>query len=179
MNKLLKTGFIYSLFLIVYLSLSYGISKERQPDNQTKKQQILAMYQAYKSKSFPKIPDISAEDLIELKKQEKIILVDVRAPKEWKVCMIPEAITAREFEKNMDRHKENKIIIPYCTIGYRSGLYTQKLLKKNVNTFNLIGGVLAWAHVKQKFVSSDGDSFRVHVHTKEWNLLPQGYKPVW
>jgi rhodanese-related sulfurtransferase len=178
MNKLLKIDFIYFLFLMVYLLLSYGIAEGQQPEDQIKKQQMQAMYQAYKTKSFPKIPDISAEDLVELKKQEKIILVDVRTPEGWKVSMIPEAITAREFEKNMDRYKENKII-PYCTIGYRSGLYTQKLLKKNVNAFNLIGGVLAWAFAEQKFVGSDGDSLRVHVYDKKWNLLPQGYKAVW
>jgi hypothetical protein len=52
-------------------------------------------------------------------------------------------------------------------------------LKKNVNAFNLIGGVLAWAFAEQKFVGSDGDSLRVHVYDKKWNLLPQGYKAVW
>jgi hypothetical protein len=63
----------------------------QSPDHDpAKKQLMLDMYQAYKSKSFPNIPDITVEEYLAVKKEEKIVLVDAR---EQEVSMISGAIT--------------------------------------------------------------------------------------
>jgi rhodanese-related sulfurtransferase len=136
------------------------------------------MYQSYKSESFPDIPDISVEELLKFQKKENVILVDVRNPEEWTISMLPGAITKETFMDNIHHYKEY-MIIPYCTIGYRSGLFTKEISKTKLNSKNLRGGVLTWAHAKQKFVNTDGDSQKVHVYGEKWNLLPKGYKAIW
>ena len=169
----------YVLFALVSAFFFVQCGATKIPlDDQAKEQKILAMYQAYKSKSFPNIPDISVMELLKLKSQEKIVLVDVREPREQRVSMIPDAISVSDFEKNFQHYKNEKVVL-YCTIGYRSGLYARKLLKKNVKAMNLAGSVLAWAHAGKTFVGPNGETKRVHVYSKKWNLLPREYEPVW
>ncbi len=177
--KFQKNRFCRFIFaLAVSLFLTQSLIAASRVEDRAKKEQMLEMYQAYKSKSFPNIPDISVEEYLKLKKEEKVVLVDVREPREQEVSMIPGAITKKEFEKDIKKYKNN-IIVLYCTIGYRSGLYTQKLVKKNYKVMNLIGSVLAWAHAGQPFIGPKGETRRVHVYGKKWNLLPRGYEGVW
>ncbi len=133
-------------------------------------------YEGYHKKVFPEVSDLSVEKLLERKKEEKIILVDLRSPKEYGVSMIPGAITAEEFEANREWYKDHKIVT-YCTIGYRSGLYAKKLRRENVEAFNLAGGLLAWAHAGKTFTCTTGETRKVHVYGENWNLLPETYQP--
>lgn len=169
---------IHTFLLVGCLLLIRPLAAQSPIDNHARQQQMLEMYQRYKSKTFPSIPDVSVEEYLALKKQEKIILLDVREFREQQVSIIPGAITKEEFEKDSVRYK-NDMIVLYCTIGYRSGIYTRKLLKRNFQAVNLIGGVLAWAHAGQLFAGLDGETKKVHIYGKKWNLLPQGYEAVW
>jgi len=135
-------------------------------------------YQGYHQKIFPDVPDLSVENLLGRQKNEKIIVVDVRTPEEYGVSMIPGAITAEIFEAKREQYKDHKIVT-YCTIGYRSGLYAKKLRQQNVEAFNLAGGLLSWAHAGKKFTSQTGETQKVHVYGKNWNLLPEAYQPDW
>lgn len=171
-------GNIHMIILAGFILLVQSLAAQTSDDTHAQKQQILEMYQAYKSKSFPGIADITVEEYQALKKEEEIVLVDVREPREQEVSMIPGAINKAEFEKNLSPYQNDTIVL-YCTIGYRSGLYTQKLQKKNYHAMNLIGGVLAWAHAGQLFVGPKGETRRVHVYGEKWNLLPRGYEGVW
>ena len=146
--------------------------------NQARLDKIFKMYESYKKQAFPTAPDVTVATLLQWQQQDSLILVDVRSARERRVSMIPNAISQKEFEKNIDRYKPRKIIV-YCTIGYRSGKQVVRFRKKGMDAYNLIGGVLAWAHAGQKFSASDGDSLRVHVYGKEWNLAPVNYKTVW
>jgi len=139
---------------------------------------IHEMYKSYKEKAFPTAPDVTVEELVQWQKQDSVVLVDVRSPKERRVSMIPGAISQKEFEKSIKQFTGKKIIL-YCTIGYRSGEQVVRMRKKGMDAYNLIGGVLAWAHAGQIFSSPDGDSLRVHVYGKEWNLAPVKYRAVW
>lgn len=177
MNNNSNRIYLFVILFVVYF-FSCAISQNRQLSDEDKLRIIQGMYQSYKSKSFPGIPDISVEELIKIKREKKVILVDVRDPEEWKISMIPGAITKETFLDDLQHYKEY-VIIPYCTIGYRSGLYTKELSDKKLNSVNLRGGVLAWAHAKQIFTSTDGDSQKVHVYSERWNLLPKGYKAIW
>jgi len=177
-QKRIKNQYSTIAAILLFLFLLYGLGYTRDLSDQEKQKKIQEMYAEYKAKDFPYVPDITVEAFQKLKKTNKVILVDVRSEKEQKVSMIPSAITAKEFEKDAERYKDY-IIVVYCTIGYRSGKYVKKLRKKGFNAFNLIGGVLSWAHAGQKFSSPVGDSLKVHVYGKKWNLVPEGYKAVW
>jgi rhodanese-related sulfurtransferase len=171
---------LYSIaaFLIVFLISSEVVASPYREDH-IKKQKMEAMYDSYKKEAFPDIRSLSVELLLTWQEEnEKIVFVDVRTPKERKVSMIPSAIPIEEFEKNLEKYKDYKIVY-YCTIGYRSGLLTKEAEKKSLNAYNLRGGVLAWAHAGQKFVDSEGEPLNVPVYGKKWNLTPQGYHAVW
>ncbi|MFQ5584392.1 MAG: rhodanese-like domain-containing protein, partial [Calditrichia bacterium] len=146
-------------------------------NDEQKKERIQSMYESYKEKSFPDAPGLTAQDYLKLNEEEKIILIDVREKKEMEVSVIPGAITRDEFEDNKDKYRDYKVV-SYCTIGYRSGKYTRKLVKEKFDAYNLVGGVLSWAHAGQKFAAPDGDSLQVHVYGDDWDLLPVGYKSV-
>ncbi|GBD93419.1 hypothetical protein BMS3Abin05_01002 [bacterium BMS3Abin05] len=137
--------------------------------DQKKLEKIHAMYQSYKKRAFPTAPDVTVEKLLQWEKVDSVVLLDVRSAKERRISMIPNAISQKEFEKNIEQYKQHKIIV-YCTIGYRSGKQVVKMRKRGLDAYNLIGGVLAWSHEGQFFSASDGDSLRVHVYGKKWNL---------
>ena len=71
------------------------------------------------------------------------------------VSRIPGAVTAAEFESNLEQYQD-AVAIAYCTIGHRSGLYAQKLQQQGINVFNLEGSLLAWTHAGGELVNAEG-----------------------
>ena len=165
-----------AIVVIIPLScLAFAMSDDRS-DDRTKYRTVQEMYIEYK-KSFPNVPDISAKDAIERKKQGKVIFVDVRKGKEKVVSTLPGAISERELLLNPQKYK-NHLIIGYCTIGYRSGKLAEKLKKHDIRMVNLRGGILAWLHAGGA-VHKDGKPInRVHVFGKKWDLAPFGVETV-
>lgn len=137
---------------------------------------IAEMYDGYRAE-FPDVPEIDAPTLMQ--RRDEVMIVDVRTPEEQAVSMLPGAITQTAFEADKSAYKD-KEIVTYCTIGYRSGLYAETLGEEGFRALNLKGSVLEWAHEGGEFVDPDGiPTQRVHVYGEEWNLLPDGYVPVW
>ncbi len=138
---------------------------------------VMAMYGDYKTE-FPDVPEVLVEELVEKQKNQNVVLVDNRDSDEIEVSMIPGAITGEEFLSNVEDYNDDSIVIAYCTIGSRSGLFAKRLQGKKV--YNLRGGVLAWAHAGKTFIDSQGkQTIRVHVYGPQWDLLPEGYKAIW
>ena len=100
-----------------------------------------------------------------------------RSEKEIEVSMILGAVSKEEFEKNIEIYRSKKLIA-YCTIGFRSSRYVEKLLKKGHNAFNLWGSILGWAHAGGELVKGNQKTRTVHTYGKTWDLLPEGYKGV-
>lgn len=144
--------------------------------NQEKKEKVFSMYQGYK-KDFPKVEDITVEELLEVASTQIVVIVDVREKREQKVSMIPGAITQEEFKENKKDY-QNHLIVPYCTIGYRSGKYAEELQKEKFRVKNLAGSILAWTHAGQDLVNSEGKTKRAHVYGQQWNLVAEGYEGV-
>ncbi len=121
---------------------------------------------------FPDLPEFSNQLLQALSHEEKMsyVLVDVRTPEERNVSIISGAIDDEYFERNMASYQNKKIIV-YCTIGYRSGFYAAALRQKGYDVYNLSGGILGWTHVDGVLVSSQGQiTNEVHVYSRPWNL---------
>ena len=142
-----------------------------------KRNQIEQMYESYK-KSFPRVSDVSPKEAMELRKNQKVVFVDVREAREQEVSMLPGALTREEFLKNMPRYK-GEIIVGYCTISYRSGKLAKKLSKRGVTMLNLRGGILAWVHDGGKVYDRYGETKKIHVYGRKWNLAPGAYATVW
>ena len=164
-------GFL--LCAIVFPSL---LPAEELTDAQ-KLQVVYNMYEEYK-KSFPEVQDITPKQAMELMQSKDVIFVDTRTAKEQKVSMLPDAVTEKDFMKNLEQYK-NRVIIGYCTISYRSGKLARKLRKEGITMLNLKGGMLAWVLEGGKVYDANGETKRVHVYKKKWNYLPEGYEAVW
>jgi rhodanese-related sulfurtransferase len=130
-----------------------------------KRKKIDEMYGKYR-KDFPSVKDISAEELAKR--------LDERA-----VSMIPGAISKAEFEAHRADFAGKPIVV-HCTIGYRSGVYVEKLAAESVDALNLAGSILSWVHAGQPVVDAEGnETHRVHVYGAKWDLLPEGYQALW
>lgn len=140
-------------------------------------QSIMQMYLNYRE-DFHGIKELSVENLLNMQSKAPIILVDVRTDAERAISIIPGAISENEFNQKKENFKGIPIVA-YCTIGYRSGLFAKKIMQEGFLSYNLIGGVLAWAEAGQSFQNNHGKTNLVHVYAEEWNILPIGYKAVW
>lgn len=173
--KGLLTYFVCGLSLVSLIIAPTGWSDELTDEQKLKR--IDDLYRKYK-RSFPDVPDVSVEELMAMKKGKDVVLVDRRKKKEQEVSMLPGALTAREFEENIERYRDKTIVV-YCTIGSRSGHYARGLIEKGLIAYNLRGSILAWIHAGQKLVSEGKETRRVHVYGRRWNLAPKGYEAVW
>lgn len=134
-------------------------------------------YGGLKRLLFPAQPEISVAEWLARPKGRPAVLVDVREPHEQRVSMLPGAITKQDFERHSARYR-SWLVVPYCTIGLRSGLYTRELRGRGFEVRNLAGSALAWAHAGLPFETKGKATRRVHVFNADWNLLPRGYEPV-
>lgn len=165
--------------LAVFVAVGCAQDSESKPDSALE-DEMISMYQEYRAEAYPDAPEIRVREYDSIRTDTNTVLVDVREKKEYAVSIIPGAVTQKEFEKDKDRYKSHQIIV-YCTIGYRSGEYTEKLADEGFSAYNLVGGVLAWAHEGHSFTGLDdgNETNRVHVYGKKWNLVPKGYEAVW
>ncbi|MEM7263470.1 MAG: rhodanese-like domain-containing protein [Planctomycetota bacterium] len=154
-------------------------SGRRAPSTPERNAQVLQLYRDYQAEAFEGVADVSVNDLKSQSGSRALVLVDCREPEEREISVIPGAISREEFDADRERYRDHWIV-PYCTIGYRSGVYTRDLVQNGFEAANLIGGVLSWAHEGGTFVSPAGTSTHdVHVYGPTWNLLPDGYRPFW
>ena len=82
-------------------------------------------------RTFPTVPCIDVEELQQALAQDRVVLVDVRTPPERAVSGIPGAIGVEEFESRA-AELAGAQVVTYCTIGYRSSRYAEKILRRGV-----------------------------------------------
>jgi sodium/bile acid cotransporter 7 len=165
-----------SAFAFITLMGQLSLSSDDLSDRD-KRQKIADMYNGYK-KQFPEVHDISAKKVMTLMAEGNAVFIDIREPREQQVSMLPGAITEKEFINDSAKYKD-AVKIAYCTISYRSGKFSQKLQKEGIPVYNLRGGILAWVHDGGKVYDQNGETHRIHVYGRKWNLGPKRYQAVW
>ncbi len=151
------------------------INPQSAAKNKRKSVEVMADQIANK---FSDVPHISIEEYLSWKKESKqTVLIDVRPIQERKVSIIPGAISIDEFESNSQKYEDKKIIA-YCTIGYRSSEYVRKLKKKKLEAYNLKESLLGWAHRGLMFEKDGTQTKKAHVYEEAWNFLPAGYEGI-
>jgi sodium/bile acid cotransporter 7 len=163
-------------FAFVTLMGQLSLSSAESSDG-VKRQKVEDMYNGYK-KQFPEVRDLSPQKAMILTAEGKAVFIDIREPREQQVSMLPGAVTEKEFMNDFAKYKD-AVKIAYCTISYRSGKFAQRLQKKGIPVFNLSGGMLAWVHDGGKVYDPNGETHRIHVYGRKWNLAPKRYQAVW
>jgi rhodanese-related sulfurtransferase len=109
--------------------------------------------------------------------KSNFVLVDVRSDAEIAVSVIPGAITKEQFEKNRAKYAD-RLIIPYCTVGGRSGAYAKQLAKDGLKVKNYMGSILKWIDAGLPLVTLDGNpTNRVHTYSDRYRI-PATYEQV-
>jgi len=164
----------------------------KSSSSEQKAQKLLESYAA----KFPRVPVAGTKEVQELIDNGEAILVDVRSAAEHSVSTIQGSLTKTEFEQLPQEAFEGKTVIPYCTIGYRSGQYATKLIDikegrrksklatKLAKTKNILNGcgVVLWTHDSEAAPLVDPESKqpvnKVHVFGSTWDFAAEGYESV-
>ena len=138
----------------------------------------------------PKVPVIETGELVKmLAAQQKtsaearaageqppgsdFVVVDVRSAAEVNVSIIPGAITKAAYESDRAKYR-GKLVIPYCTVGGRSGAYAKKLAGDGVEVMNYKGSILKWIDAGLPLVTVDGKpTNRVHTYSDRYKVPPK------
>lgn len=172
-------SFLWILFPLVIFAFVVGLwLRSGTPRDDAERLRRIERYYGLCTKLLPKVPEISAPDLAERQQRERLAIVDVREPHERSISMIPGAIPQAEFEARKDDFRGIPIVA-YCTLGFRSGKYAAKLHDEGFDAYNLRGAILAWTHTGQPLVDAEGETRRVHVYGRKWNLVASGYEGMW
>mmetsp|Transcript_30431 Transcript_30431/g.97080 ORF Transcript_30431/g.97080 Transcript_30431/m.97080 type:complete len:141 (+) Transcript_30431:160-582(+) len=114
--------------------------------------------------------------------------------------MLPGAVTQEAFERELERDPAGfggAMLVPYCTISFRSGIYAEKLQARVQELFPAPGaapavrngeGVVMWSHDVGEFVAAEasggsggGDGAavsvkRLHVYGSAWDVAADGFE---
>ncbi len=166
-------------YLLILLPLgAWAVSASTDPfSDEEKKTTVYRMYKEYKLNDFPDVEDILPGEAMSLMATRKVVFVDTRKPAERAVSTLPGAISSEAFERHPERYRD-AVVIAYCTISYRSGLFSEKIAQRGLPILNLTGGILAWTLEGGKVVHDGEETRRIHVYGKEWDLAPDGYETV-
>lgn len=126
-----------------------------------------------------KVPEITVDSLSKI--VNNVVLLDAREPDEYKVSHLANALFVGYNNFNMDSLKiinKNTPIVVYCSVGYRSGKITEKLMENGfVNVQNLYGGIFEWKNNNKMLVDDKGITNDVHPYSKTWGVwLKKGNK---
>lgn len=156
-----------------------GLAKQAfksAPESDDDKQaRIEELYTSFRALGFQDVPEIEPDGLSTL---DSPVLVDVREPEERAVSMLPGAITKERFDADREGFR-GRTIVPYCTIGARSGRFTKQLVGDGWDARNLKGSVLAWTFTGQPLDSEEGPTRTVHTYNEKWALTAEGYDAIW
>jgi rhodanese-related sulfurtransferase len=140
---------------------------------------IISVQQLWQQFSLPAAPEITADQILSSAEQgeDSVVIVDVRAPAESNVSIIPTAITRETFERNIEQHRGKRVVL-YCTIGVRSGAYASRLQKEGWDAWNYKGSILDWCDRGLPLLTPDQEpTKRVHTYAARFSA-PVGYISV-
>lgn len=129
------------------------------------------------------VPYISVDSLSSEK--NKAILLDARETKEYNVSHIKDALCVGydyfDIQKTIEKlpTDKNAKIVVYCSLGIRSEIVADKLIKAGyTNVFNLYGGIFEWKNNNFHVTDTLGNTTeKVHTFNEDWSKwLKKGEK---
>ncbi len=162
MNRSIQAIRVLTLSLFLFCVLGEAHAQHvQEPAYQEKLQHLLS----------DKTPVI---DVPQLAKEHKLVILDARPAVEFDVSHIAGARRVGDTDFELSRVKDlpkDTAIVVYCSVGYRSGKITEKLLKAGfTNVRNLYGGIFEWVNTGNAVVDDSGKpTDRIHTYNKNWS----------
>ncbi|GCC18651.1 hypothetical protein chiPu_0022116 [Chiloscyllium punctatum] len=145
-------------------------------------------------KSFNLVQDRSSDSTEQqmAENRNQILLLDVRSMAEYEVSHLQGAIRIDPDTSDMNHLtkelgladcNEEREVICYCTVGYRSSKVAQKLveflasnagqtLRRSLRVYNLEGGLVKWANEGKPMVDcKEQPTSLVHPYSSMWAYL--------
>ena len=116
------------------------------------------------------VPFISVDQLS--KNPDQYLILDARAREEFEVSHIPGAIWIGYDEYQRDRIQnlsEDKPVVVYCSVGYRSEKIGRKLQEHFSSVYNLYGSIFEWANQSRPLVNEGDTTQSLHTYNKRWS----------
>lgn len=157
-----------SLFLMLLTGLQWTACKG-QPTGLVKDvsfDQMLAGMLDSTQVSFLSVDQLHAE-------ADDFLILDARERNEFELSHIPGAIWVGYDDFNFDRVSnlgDDKPVVVYCSVGYRSEKVGQKLQEKFSTVYNLYGSIFEWANRSYPLVDKEGEPTQIlHTYNKRWS----------
>lgn len=129
------------------------------------------------------VPLIKPQQLVsELNRDSSLVVLDCRESQEYETSHIQKAknVGFNNFTlKSVQDIPKDRMIIVYCSAGYRSERIGEKLQKVGyTRVYNLYGGIFEWVNQDYPVYNSQNEKTKkVHVYSKEWGQwLKKGEK---
>ena len=125
---------------------------------------------------FPKVKRITPREVANWRndpKRPQPVLLDVRTKAEFDVSHIP---GAQRVDPAADATAlslpRDQPIVTYCSVGYRSGAFAQKLQSAGYkNVLNMSGSIFQWANEGRPIESNGKPAAKVHPYSARWGKL--------
>jgi rhodanese-related sulfurtransferase len=142
------------------------------------------------ARKFPNIPSVSTQQLASALARPALpmrgsplatmpLLLDVRPIDEYSISYLPGALHAPDETKIVEAIQKAATspvgaqpCVLYCSVGYRSAQWVEKLTKRgHKNIYNLNRSLFMWANEGRALENKQGVATQVHPFSKEWEHL--------
>jgi len=142
------------------------------------------------------LPQASSQEIMRLQRNyegmsgREVVLIDVRTDAERAVSMLPNAVSREDFERASaidPQRYASATLVPYCTIGFRSGHYCNRLRSSGATDVRNGDGVVLWSHdagclappaARGAAASSAMTVRRLHVYGAEWDAAADDFETI-
>jgi rhodanese-related sulfurtransferase len=121
----------------------------------------------------PEVPWVEPEQLRAWMRDEPApLILDVRTAAEFEVSHLPGAIRVEPEGPLPELPPHEGPVVVYCSVGWRSATWGERLRQSGERPFNLVGGIFEWANLGQPLVGADGSPTRwVHGYDAKWERM--------
>ena len=125
---------------------------------------------------FPDVKRISTTELATWRSDQDRpapLLLDVRTQAEYDVSHLQDAEHVEpDAPASLVPEPKDRPIVTYCSVGYRSGAFAEKLRAAGFsNVVNLEGSIFAWANEGRPVFRGGARVEKVHPYNRTWGLL--------
>lgn len=129
------------------------------------------------------VSEISVDEIrTVINEKQDYLILDTRELNEYNVSHVPGAIWVGYEDFSLERipvNTENKAVVVYCSVGYRSEKIAEQLVGKGYsNVQNLYGGIFEYVNSKYTLHNNAGNvTDSIHAFNKKWGVwLSSGVK---